>query len=371
VTDREVAAGETVLVFDEIFRPVDKIAPRRARVQHSREIGLAEQVAIKGLRVAGNPAVTLRDRPFGIHGDELVRTVFLPDAGEPRRCTGKMMDQRIKRTERDARRVAPLHPDVEKAGQKLREFVVVEVKAALNFAGRAAGKGRIDLEIVEPEIVREIAIKALGPGVETSLVEHRNNAHFDPSRARLLQPSGPEFGVGFGAALEEPSMDVGVVHRRAERAAKHRAQHVVPSRRIADEIRLQIMREMAPTCGGGAVHERASFDEPCRSHNHRLAALPVDFAFLDRFVFEVIEQAARQQWNEDGREAMRFLVLEAVVARDVALRGRQEDHAKYFASHGLSSPIKSGCSSILARSCFISSAAASMRENSRFTPAQE
>src|ERR1700736_1688473 len=152
-----------------MFRPLDKLAPRRAITQHPREIGLAEHVAEKGLGVAGDPAVALRDRAFGIHGDELVGTVFLPDAGQPRGRTGEVMDQRIKGTERHARRIAPLDPNIEEAGEKPREFVVVEVKTALNLAGRAAGKGRIDLEIVEPEFIREIAVKALRPGVETSL----------------------------------------------------------------------------------------------------------------------------------------------------------------------------------------------------------
>ena len=46
----------------------------------------------------------------------------------------------------------------------------------------------------------------------------------------------------------------------------------------------------------------------------RLAALPVDFAFLDVFVFEVVEQAAREQRDEDGREAVRLLVLKGVVS---------------------------------------------------------
>src|SRR6202011_5433718 len=114
-----------------MFRPLDKLAPRRALPPPPREIGFAEHVAEKGLGVAGDPAVALRDRAFGIHRDELVGTVFLPDAGQPRRRTGEVMDQRIKRTERNARRVAALDPDIEKAGEELREFVVVEVKAAL------------------------------------------------------------------------------------------------------------------------------------------------------------------------------------------------------------------------------------------------
>ncbi len=301
-----------------MFRPLDKLAPRRTLPQRPREIGLAEYVAEKGLGITGDPAVALRDRAFGIHGDELVGTVFLPDAGQPRGRAGEVMDQRIKRTERHARRVAALDPDIEKASEKFREFVVVEVKASLDPAGWAAGKGRVDLEIVEPEFIREIAIKALRPGVETGLMEHRNDADFDPRRARFVQPPGPEFGVGFGAALEELAMHIGVIHRRAERAAEHRAQNVVPRGRIAYEIGLKIMREVAPARGGGAVHELARVREPRRPHDHRLSALPVDLTLLDAFVFEVVEQAAREQRNEDGREAVRFFVLEAVVAGDIA-----------------------------------------------------
>src|SRR5258708_26996175 len=81
MADREVAAGETVFVFDQMFRSLDKLAPRWTLPQHSREIRLAKHVAEKGLGVAGDPAVALRDRSFGIHGDELVGTVFLPDTG--------------------------------------------------------------------------------------------------------------------------------------------------------------------------------------------------------------------------------------------------------------------------------------------------
>src|ERR1700726_2892278 len=154
-----------------MFRPLDKFAPRRTLPQHPREVGLAKHVAEKGLGVAGDPAVALGNRAFGIHGDELVGTVFLPDAGQPRGRAGEVMDQRIKRTERHARRVAVLDPNIEKAGEKLCEFVVVEVKAALDLASGAAGKGRIDLEIVEPEFIREIAIKAVRSGAKTGLME--------------------------------------------------------------------------------------------------------------------------------------------------------------------------------------------------------
>ena len=75
-------------------------------------------------------------------------------------------------------------------------------------------------------------------------------------------------------------------------------------------------------------------------------------------------QATREQRDEDGREAVRLLVLEAVVAGDVALRGGKEDHAEDSAVHG-------ALLSARASSRVISSAAAWMRAKSCFTPAHE
>src|SRR5260370_8478011 len=140
-----------------MFRPLDKLAPRRTLPQRPREIGLAEYVAEKGLGITGDPAVALRDRAFGIHGDELVGTVFLPDAGQPRGRAGEVMDQRIKRTERHARRVAALDPDIEKPSEKFREFVVVEVNASPAPAGWPASTGRFTLKTPEPELPPEQA----------------------------------------------------------------------------------------------------------------------------------------------------------------------------------------------------------------------
>src|ERR1700757_1806557 len=97
------------------------------------------------------------------------------------------MDQRIERTERDAGGVTPLHPDIKEAGKKLRQFVIVEMKAAFDLAGRTAGKGCIDLEIIEPEFLCEITIKTLRAGFETGLMEYGNDAYFDPRRARFLE----------------------------------------------------------------------------------------------------------------------------------------------------------------------------------------
>jgi hypothetical protein len=250
------------------------------------------------------------------------------------------MDQGIKRTEDHTRGVTALHPDIEKAGEEFRELVIVEMKAAFDLAGRSARKGRVDLEIIEPEFLGEIAIKTLGTGVETGLMEYGDDTYFDPGCARFVETSGPEFGVSEGPTLEEFAMDVGVVHRSAERGAEHGAQDIIPGRRIADEICLQIMGKMPSPGRRGAVHELACFDEPCRAHDHRLSALPVDFAFLDPFVFKMVKQAAGQERDKDGGEAVRFLVLEAVVAGDVAFGGRQKNDAENLATHGLSFPIR-------------------------------
>src|ERR1700676_3718198 len=115
------------------------------------------------------------------------------------------------------------------------------------------------------------------------------------------------------------------------------------------------MREAATARDGGAVHELAGLGEPRRPHNHCLAPLPVDFAFLDVFVFEVVEQAAREQRDEYGREAMRLFVFKAIIAGDVAFRSRKEDDAKNSATHGLPFPLKWGCSWLSSRSRSISS----------------
>jgi predicted outer membrane lipoprotein len=52
----------------------------------------------------------------------------------------------------------------------------------------------------------------------------------------------------------------------------------------------------APTSlGGGPIHHLSGIRKPGRPHYHSFSALPVNFALLDALVFEVVEQAARQQ----------------------------------------------------------------------------
>ena len=91
---------------------------------------------------------------------------------------------------------------------------------------------------------------------------------------------------------------------------------------------------------GGSVHDLAGFYEPCRAHDHRLSALPVDFAFLDALMLEVIQQALGQQRHKGQRKAMRFLALEAVLASNVAVRGWKKNYAEYAAIHSMWLPIR-------------------------------
>jgi hypothetical protein len=44
VADREIAAGQTVFVLNQLLRPLDEIASRLACFQHLREVGLAEDI---------------------------------------------------------------------------------------------------------------------------------------------------------------------------------------------------------------------------------------------------------------------------------------------------------------------------------------
>src|SRR5678815_1981018 len=124
------------------------------------------------------------------------------------------------------------------------------------------------------------------------------------------------------------------------------------------------MSEASSACGGGFIHDPPSLHKPSRAHDHRLAALPVDFALLDAFVLDVVEKLPREQRHEEHGEPMRFLVLEAVGAGHVAFRSGEKDDAENAVAHGAESV------SWLARSRPISSAAASSVAKSSFTPAQ-
>ena len=140
VADREVAALRHVLVFDEVFGPFDELLARGAGAQHLRQAGVAEDIAEEGFRVAGHPAVALRDRAFGIHGDELVGTILLPDAGQPGGSAGEMMNERVERPEGDPAGLAALHPDVEEPGQKLRQRPFSKSKSASTALAGPPGK---------------------------------------------------------------------------------------------------------------------------------------------------------------------------------------------------------------------------------------
>jgi hypothetical protein len=121
---------------------------------------------------------------------------------------------------------------------------------------------------------------------------------------------------------------------------KHCSDDFVPRFRVADKVGLQIVSESATLLRSGAVHKLASVYEPRWAHDHRLSALPVDFAFLNALMLEVIQQAAGQQWQKGQRKAMRFLAFEAVLASDVAVGCWKKNYAKYTAIHGVRLPIK-------------------------------
>ena len=81
VTNGEIPAGQTVFVFNQMLWPLDEIPSCSACFQHPREVGLAEDITEEVFRIAGDPAVALRNRPFGVYRNELIRTVLFPDAG--------------------------------------------------------------------------------------------------------------------------------------------------------------------------------------------------------------------------------------------------------------------------------------------------
>ena len=260
--------------------------------------------------------------------------------------------------------MAALHPDVEEAGEKFGERGFIEIEFGFDRFGRSAGERRVDLEIGEAEFLRVVAVKCIGAGVDAALVEHGDDADFEVGGLGFAEPLGPDLRVGIRAAAEEFAMEIREVHRRAKGPAEHRAQHVIPSGRVADEIRLEVMGEASSARGGGFVHDFAGLRKPGRAHDHRLAALPVDFAFLDAFVLDVVEELPGEQRHEEHGEPVRLLVLEAVGAGHVALRRGEKDDAEDAVAHGAAGV------SWLARSRPISSAAASSVAKSCFTPAQ-
>jgi hypothetical protein len=52
VADREIAAGQTVFVLNQMLRPLDEFASRPAGFQHPREVGLAEDITEEVFRIA-------------------------------------------------------------------------------------------------------------------------------------------------------------------------------------------------------------------------------------------------------------------------------------------------------------------------------
>jgi len=92
VADREIAASETIFVFHQMLRPIDKLPSRPARFQHPRKVRFAEHIAKEIFRLTGDPAVALSHGPSGVHRNKLVRAVLFPDTGQTRRPTDEVIN---------------------------------------------------------------------------------------------------------------------------------------------------------------------------------------------------------------------------------------------------------------------------------------
>src|SRR5262245_56709594 len=91
MANRQETALKTIFVFNKMFRTIDELLPGPAGAEHLREIRFAENVAEKGFGITSHPAIALRDGALGINRDELVGTVFFPDARESCGRPGEMM----------------------------------------------------------------------------------------------------------------------------------------------------------------------------------------------------------------------------------------------------------------------------------------
>ena len=69
-----------------------EVASRSVRLEHPGQVRLLEQVAKEIFGIASNLAVTLRNYLFGIHGDKLIGTVLLPNAGQTGCPMGKVIN---------------------------------------------------------------------------------------------------------------------------------------------------------------------------------------------------------------------------------------------------------------------------------------
>ena len=126
----------------------------RTGSQHPRQVRLAKNVSEKAFRIAGHPAITLGDRSLGIHRDELIGTIFLPDARKARRAAGEMVNQRVEWPERHSGVVSALHPDIEEAREKAGQLLCIELKRALDFRCRTSRKWGIHLEVARDRVPR-------------------------------------------------------------------------------------------------------------------------------------------------------------------------------------------------------------------------
>src|ERR1700722_16131734 len=81
VTDREIAASQTIFVLHQMLWPLDKVLSCSAGFQHPRKVGFAEHITKEVFRITGDPAIALRHRPSSVNRDKLIGAVLFPDAG--------------------------------------------------------------------------------------------------------------------------------------------------------------------------------------------------------------------------------------------------------------------------------------------------
>ena len=108
-------------MLNQVLGALDELTPRRAGAEHFGEVGIVEDVAEKGLRVAGDPAVTLRNGTLGVDGDELAGAIFLPDTRQAGGKSGEMVDEAIERADGDAVGIAALHPNIEESPEEFAQ----------------------------------------------------------------------------------------------------------------------------------------------------------------------------------------------------------------------------------------------------------
>src|SRR5258705_2904633 len=101
MTKREVITLNTILWNDRSW-PLKKFLPGATLLQHHPEIVTLKNVAEKIFRIACYPAVALGNEASRVDRNKLIGTVGLPNARQTAAAVGKLLDQLIDWSNRDA-----------------------------------------------------------------------------------------------------------------------------------------------------------------------------------------------------------------------------------------------------------------------------